>query len=213
MFRIIKTSVLVLLVLGSQLPATAQYTFDVKTKLSEKHRMQVAKQGVLHAIENSSWASVSEVGEDYSLWIKKLRREHRGDSIRVVLDVELRTRAMLTSGRLLSRQVVGLGYHWEQAQQYARDSIRVGFETESTDEELEEAAGGVGRLLSFASLLGGGPVVSQFSGAFVGGLVKRLSKVLKKDPSPLEVMESLALGDRVLNSAQVMIRNTRQGKE
>lgn len=52
--------------------AAAQYDLDVKTQYAEMARLRSVQQGVTAALEKKPWASVVEVGEDYSLWLTDL---------------------------------------------------------------------------------------------------------------------------------------------
>jgi hypothetical protein len=94
------------LALGAQ-GLTQPVALDVKSRSAEKADLAAAKAGTLTCLRGAGWARITEVGEDYSVWLTHYRREADGGSVRVSLVVELRTPAMLRSGTLLgSRSVV-----------------------------------------------------------------------------------------------------------
>jgi len=192
-----------------------QYSFDVKTQLEEKHRLQIAKQGVLHSIRSSSWASIEDVGEDFSLWLVNLNRQHQGDSIYVFLQVQLRSPAMFSSGNYLSHRNVIIRYHWDEIQLFAKDSIDKNLFT-SNQGNAEELTKSMVKMASFASTLSGASflgaeeILGGLSSAFIASTVGELGGVLQKEPSPVEVLESLMIGAQVLEHMESMIRERKK---
>ena len=185
-------------------PCQAQYSFDVKTSFAEKNKLQNVKAGVITAIGASSWATVTEIGEDYSLWILGLERRVRNDSMRVRIRVELRTRAMITRGRLIDSALVAISYDRVKAKQFVADSASVDLAETTTPEDFEDAARTLGGLAVFADL-SGIPFASQLTGPLLGDVVGRLSGHLNREPSALEAVESLWLGQAVLGAAEQMV--------
>lgn len=91
---------------GAQTPPR-RVALDVKSRSAEKADLAAAKAGTLASLRRSGWARITEVGEDYSVWLTRYGREAEGGGIRVSLVVEFRTPAMLSSGTLLrSRRTV-----------------------------------------------------------------------------------------------------------
>jgi hypothetical protein len=61
-------------------------------------------------LAESDWGSVTEFGEDYALWLRNIRHEHVGDSIRVTLDLELRSGSLFEEGDLISTRSIVATY-------------------------------------------------------------------------------------------------------
>lgn len=89
-------------------PAHAQepVAIDVKTAATAKADVAPAEVGTTVCLVQSEWATVREVGEDYSLWLKRYERIKEGQDVRVEMDVELRTPAMIRSGSLIAERPV-----------------------------------------------------------------------------------------------------------
>ena len=102
-------------------PTSGQYNLDVKTRFEDMARLQSVRQGIKAALEEDSWASVVEVGEDYSLWFGNLNRTHQGDSIQVSLSVALRTPTLLGRGNHVDVDRGRATYHREQMRTLARN--------------------------------------------------------------------------------------------
>lgn len=195
----------------------AQYQFDVKTKLEEKHKLQIVKAGLLHAIETSSWASVGDIGEDYSLWFTDLRRVVKGDSMYVVVTIELRTKAMFTRGTLLHGRDVGIRYHWEKSMAHAGEGIRAsvghsGNGETGADETDDGANEDDGKTLRGVLAVADGlefeapKALRQITPAKANTVVGKLAAVAQNNPSPVEMMEALLIGDQALQAVKNMIK-------
>ncbi len=87
--KMIATIVFLSLLLITPVTATAEIKFDVKTKLHEKIQLHLIKLAVVQLINESNWAKVKDLGEDYSLWLKNIKRGLNGELIIVELDVEI----------------------------------------------------------------------------------------------------------------------------
>lgn len=101
-----------LLLLLPALPVIAQEKteIDLKTKIFEKPELTAAKNGTLLLLNQSEWGTVVETGEEYALWIRDARREERGDSIALTVDLELREPSFLQEGALLSSRTITIVY-------------------------------------------------------------------------------------------------------
>lgn len=192
--------------------ASAQYAFDVKTSLAEKRELTILKQGVISVLEEKPWASVQEVGEDYSLWLTNLQRTHEQDSIRVTIGVSLRTPAMLTRGEHITARHVSVTYDWKKARQYARDSIDTQSFTES--QNYEKLGSQLGRMTGmFATLAGPVPGVGELgaslSGPMIGSFFSGVASLVDTNPNAVETMEALSIGEQVSKSTRQMIEETR----
>ncbi len=106
-------SIIILLVINAVNYAQVKTYFDVKTKFYEKSDLSPAKIGTIIFLTQSNWGGVREVGEDYSLWLKKYERKKINKTITIQLDVELRTPAAIRSGSLLSSQRIEVSFKAE----------------------------------------------------------------------------------------------------
>lgn len=202
--RPILALVLLLCVTRVDVLAQRQYAFDVKTPLAEKHELQIVKQGVLLALDESPTARVQEFGEDYSLWLMEVERHLQGDSLYVVAQIELREPSGFTRGDLIDKRRCGLSYHWERASTYARDH----FDREQLlrhQSDYTQTAQNIGSMMSLSGSPYGNPI-GVLSGAMVAGAIVGLGEALSKDPSPTEVMESIYIGRSVLHSINEMVQ-------
>lgn len=86
-------------------------SIDIKTSFGGKVEFAPVEVGASICLNRSEWANVTEVGEDYSLWLKEYERIKDGTDTRAELTVELRTPAFLRSGSLISSQHVTATFH------------------------------------------------------------------------------------------------------
>lgn len=190
-------------------PAPAQYRFDIKTELEEKADLKIVKQGVITATSQSSWATEVEFNENYSLWLKDLRRSHRGDSMYVSINLQLRTPAALTQGELVEERRIGVQYHWQKAQEIAKDSISADMLNPDDRKAMMEFLGMTGKVFDTAedvtSLGFEAPGEEETYVELLRGIVTGL----QYQPSPLQVMEALLLGRRSLLVAEQMVKDNR----
>jgi hypothetical protein len=98
--------VFILLTFSTQIHAQDHVVIDVKTSVSGKVDLAPVEIGTTVCLSQSDWADVSEVGEDYSLWLKNYERIKRGKDTEAELSVELRTPAFLRSGSLVATRTV-----------------------------------------------------------------------------------------------------------
>lgn len=120
-------SAYIVFVLGfSSTRATAQdqVAIDVKTPLESKTELAPAKAGAAMCLHRSEWATISEVGEDYSLWLKEYERVKDGRDTRAELTIELRSPALLRSGSLIASQQVRARYRAGTNEVNIPDSLR-----------------------------------------------------------------------------------------
>lgn len=95
-----------LLLFPYQIHAQDPISIDIKTSFGGKVELAPVEVGAAICLNRSNWANVTEVGEDYSLWLKEYERIKDGRDTRAELTAELRTPAFLRSGSLVaSRQV------------------------------------------------------------------------------------------------------------
>ena len=82
--------------------STAQLKIDLKTPVEDKEKLKLAKAGLGAFLRQADWAHVVNVGEDYSVWVKNLKRRFKGNILHFELDLEIKTAADLTSGKPVS---------------------------------------------------------------------------------------------------------------
>lgn len=78
----------------------------MKTTTGGKIDLAPVEVGTTVCLNQSDWANVSEIGEDYSLWLKSYERIKRGEDTEARLTIELRTPAFLRSGSLITSRTV-----------------------------------------------------------------------------------------------------------
>ena len=185
-------------------PLAAQFKIDLKTPLDEKGELTVVKQGVLAAIEDASWVRETDFGEKYSLWLHGLERDIEQDTMVIVLKVNLRTPAMVRRGRHLDARRIEFRYDWDKARAYAADSIDGAAFAERGGLNEQALAEGIGGFLDFvvysATLVPG-------SGRLAAEVFSGLARELNRDPTPVEVMEALYMGQAVLGALDEMVRD------
>jgi len=187
------------LVLSSS--AQAQYKFDVKTALEEKQDLHNIKMGLIQAIKESSWASVADVGEDYSLWLSDLRRVHKMDSLYVVVKIEVRTKAMFTRGKLVHGRDVGIRYHWEKSTVHEQDRPE-------GKEISPQVAQNLKKLMGLSAGLEFVPAgnLLNITPEKASEAVAAMKSITQDNPSLVEVMEALMIGDQALQVVKNMIK-------
>lgn len=97
---------ILLLLLPAQIHAQDRVAIDVKTTTGGKIDLAPVEVGTTVCLNQSDWANVSEIGEDYSLWLKSYERIKRGEDTEARLTIELRTPAFLRSGSLITSRTV-----------------------------------------------------------------------------------------------------------
>lgn len=102
MTKLRATIISILLLVGDV--AFAQVKIDIKTPVADKEKLKFAKSGLGAYLRQSEWAEVVNVGEDYSVWIKNLKRRFKGNVLHFEVDLELKTNADIGSGKLIDRR-------------------------------------------------------------------------------------------------------------
>ena len=188
---------------------SAQYSFDVKTTFNDKLKLQTIKAGVIHSIESSSWAEIKDFGEDYSLWLRGLSRTQINDSLIVKILIQLRSPAMLTGGDFIDQKEIMISYHWEEMQT-ASDSINKNMFNNKQDQSVA-IANSLTKLVKGVSVLS-----SDFIIPGIDLLAKvpmtNLGSIIKSNPSPVAVMESLLIGQQTLDIIEGMVKEDKSLK-
>lgn len=81
------------------------YEIDLKTKFVDKMAEVGTKYGSKIYINDAEWAKIVEYSEDYSLWVKNLRRDTSDVSLtRVTFDLELQEPSMAMEGKVFKKR-------------------------------------------------------------------------------------------------------------
>ena len=190
---------------------SAQYSFDVKTTYNDKAfkgELRTIKQGVIHSIETSSWAEIKDFGEDYSLWISRPNRTHLNDSLTVKVLIQLRSPAMITMGDFIDQKEIVISYHWEEMQT-ASDSIDVNI-FKNKQRQSSEIISNLSSLAKTVGKLSGEPALNLLSRIPLSSL--DLDNIIKYDPSPVAVLESLLIGQQTLDIIEGMVKEDKSLK-
>jgi hypothetical protein len=180
---------------------------DVKTQVEEKRELAAIKHGVLQHVQRHPQLSEMEVGEHYSLWLTNEQRHISGDSMVVRIDVYLRAPAMLTSGKPIDRQRVTLKYDQEKAQRYVRDSLQAWNVKEPSYQSLKQLAQVGGAAAGFAAGFGMGTY--GLNASTLNALFDKIADELTVDPTPIELLESWKLGEKIVMATENMIGQNR----
>ncbi len=96
-------------------------------------------------------------------------------------------------------------YHWDNAEKYAQDNIAdFNFESDehaSFDEALNSLSSTAGLVTSMGLM-----DVSGLSNDGVVSLVQQLGSLMRRNPSPMELLESYYLGEQALLAAREIIK-------
>lgn len=181
--------------------------FDIKTTLEEKADLTAVKHAVIEAVESAEWAEVTEVGEDYSLWITGARRWQRGNQRHGAVVLELRTPAMLSRGEYVNRRQIRFQFDRQQVQEVAR---RRGSALQQRANEVAASCGSAQKLLSAVASFQGidmGVLTSQVDiCAFVSGLYRSVQ------PSPVDLVEASEVARKTLRATRAMLKPRTQGR-
>lgn len=178
--------------------AFSQIKIDIKTPMEDKEKLRLAKAGLGAYLRQAEWAEVVNFGEEYSVWIKDLKRKFKGNILYFDVKLELRTRADLGVGDLVSERTI-------------RDTIDLGAIASNTTFEEREVLVLVGQQLQknnkykpLPMVLGSvthvplaGPVLEQ-------GL-KYLGVDLESNFTPDQAVEAMVLGAVLISNLKDMI--------
>jgi hypothetical protein len=84
---------------------------DLKTPIIEKAKLTHIKLGLKFEINNSKDFEIKKTGEDYSLWLNNYSESYNKNDKTIELDMELRTKAMFTHGKLVKSKHVMITYN------------------------------------------------------------------------------------------------------
>jgi uncharacterized protein YpmB len=93
--------VLVVIILAVS-SVSAQIKIDIKTPIEDKEKLKLAKAGLGAYLQQAEWASIVNFGEDYSVWVRNLKRRFKGNILVFEVDLDLKTRADISTGSLIS---------------------------------------------------------------------------------------------------------------
>lgn len=193
-FKALHLAVLFLLFSSNQF---AQILFDVKTTMQEKQQLHVIKIAVINALKQSNWANVVEYREDYSLWLTNLHRYNNYNSFRTEIDLDLRTPAMLTTGKHITGLRVSVTFDTIEI-----SNIPVSSDTLMTS-FLIQGLRNSGELTEFTALLSGGnPILAYLVSSFINDVFREM----KRQPTPMESYEANLLAAKAVIELKKLFR-------
>jgi len=178
--------------------ALCQYKIDLKTPAGDKEKLRLAKAGLGSYLRQAEWAKVVNFGEDYSVWIKDLKRKFQGNVLHFDVTLEIRTTADIGSGDLLSARTI-------------RDTIdltEIGTKTTFEEREIiiqvEKQLQKNNKYKPLPVVLG---VVTgiPFAGPILQKGLKFLGVDLQAAVSPDQAVESMILGAVLISNLKEMI--------
>jgi hypothetical protein len=137
--------IFLLFLLPPQIYAQDRVAIDVKTTTGGKIDLAPVEVGMTVCLNQSDWANVSEIGEDYSLWLKSYERIKKGENTEARLTLELRTPAFLRSGSLIISRTVATTFRTTSDGMVVPDTLHWNQEDlnavrEAIGEEIYESA-------------------------------------------------------------------------
>jgi hypothetical protein len=137
--------IFLLFLLPPQIYAQDRVAIDVKTTTGGKIDLAPVEVGTTVCLNQSDWANVSEIGEDYSLWLKSYERIKKGENTEARLTLELRTPAFLRSGSLITSRTAATNFRTTSDGMVVPDTLHWNQEDlnavrEAIGEELYESA-------------------------------------------------------------------------
>ncbi len=99
--------------------------FDVKSKWAEKAKLYHIKIGTEILLLKSEWASVTEIGAEYALWIRNFKKIENGSSVTIELDIEIRQPAGFTEGKLLANEHIECSFDLDNELKRPKDHIEL----------------------------------------------------------------------------------------
>ncbi|MBI3005812.1 MAG: hypothetical protein HYY49_10420 [Ignavibacteriales bacterium] len=185
-----------LALLGST--ALAQLKIDLKTPLDDKEKLKLAKAGLGAYLRQAEWVEVVNVGEDYSLWIKNLKRRFKGNTLHFEADLELKTRADLGSGDLVNARHIKDSIDLHEAANLQT------FEEREMSELVEKQLTKNDKFKPVPALIGTATSV-PLAGTVVQQGLKYLGVDLESKFSPDQAIEAMTLGAVLFVHAKEMI--------
>ncbi len=188
---------LLLCVAGAQ-ELSAQVQIDVKTKWLEKKELAAVKGGVIATVNALPWASCTEFGEDYSLWLKNLHRtKGKEGSVIVSLEVEVRTPSLFGNGTLLRKEKVQVQYN-AQLLDSIGSTKEVVASVESTRNQYDTwngmIAAAVGTVIPKAKVLAG-PIIAE------------VLSTVNASPKPEEIYEAVLVAAAVADALETLFND------
>jgi len=188
----------VLAVCCAHVVVLSQIKIDLKTPTGDKEKLRLAKAGLGAYLRQAEWAEVVNLGEDYSVWIKDLKRKFTDNILHFDVTLEVRTTADVGSGTLLNSRMI----------QDTIDLSAIGSKTTFEDREIiakiEEQIRKNHKYKPIPVVLGtvsGVPVAGQ---VLEKGL-KFLGVDLEARVTPDQAVESMVLGAVLISNLREMI--------
>jgi hypothetical protein len=178
--------------------SAAQLKLDLKTPLEDKEKLKLAKAGLGAYLRQAEWANVVNVGEDYSVWIKNLKRRFKGNTLYFELDLEIKTAADLTSGKLISAR------HIKDSVDLATVAELKTFEAREMNKLVEEQLTKNNKYKPVTAVVGTVTNV-PVAGGIVGKGLEYLGVDLESKLTPDQAIEGMTLGAVMMIQLKEMI--------
>lgn len=178
--------------------SASQLKIDLKTPLEDKEKLKLAKAGLGAFLRQAEWAHVVNVGEDYSVWIKNLKRKFKGNVLHFELDLEIKTAADLTSGKLISSR------HIKDSVDLAAAAELKTFENREMNKLVEEQLKKNNKLKPVTAVIGAATSLPVAGGIVENGL-KYFGVDLESDYTPDQAIEGMTLGAVMMIHLKEMI--------
>jgi hypothetical protein len=190
-----------------QIHTFAQVKFDVKTSLSEKEEFKFIKLALINSLNQSNWATVKEIREDYSAWLTNLKRYDNGSSIITEYDLDLRTPAELSRSKEITSQHISVEFDTTGIYNVKTPNKKFKTYVDTILTNLLMASiikikifDEISKLLLPTSPHIAAIVIATF-------LANKMVKKLTKPPTPFEILESNLLAAKTMVELKKMVKD------
>lgn len=83
---------------------------DIKTHLKDKINLFEAKAGFDYYLKQIPWIKITEIDEDYSLWLVDYEGRLKDDNVIITITLEVRTPSTLKTGKLIEKREIKVVY-------------------------------------------------------------------------------------------------------
>jgi len=184
--------------------AGAQVKLDIKTPLEQKPQERVVKAGLIAYLKQSEWARVVKIGEDFSVWILNYQRRLKGDTLMYNLELEVRTAAMITRGKLIATR------HISDTVDLAWSESHDTFEGRDIEQSIERKLKMNGNVLTSLPALLGFPHLALIS--IIHNGLKNFGDDLKSTYVLDQAVEGMVVGAKLMKEVKEMLASKPSGQ-
>lgn len=199
---------LILFCLALCSPSFSQVLIDVKTKFEEKKELHHIKIALVRSLDTTGWSRTVEVGENFSFWLKNLKRTPIDDSLQTTVDLEFRTPTMIFDGQLISAKQLSIVFDTSGLSTTASQSDTV--LSNLIVQNLHKS----NMLTTFLAAIN--ISISSFTGTlligyFIKPFVANFFAEISRRPSQFEAVEATLLAAKILPEVELFVKERYPG--